>query len=93
MPPFSITFDYEVKDWLTNELNIRDSEVNFNENDVFVKIPVGNKTPMSVNITSISEKPMSIKNVDMDIVATDLICKISKGQFDQVDNVEQEDTI
>jgi hypothetical protein len=92
-PPFKVTFDYEVKDWLTNELNVKDSEVNQNENESFVKVPVGERVPLSINITSISEKPMTVKNVDLDILSSTLIEKVSRNDFQQIDKLEEDDTI
>lgn len=91
--PFKVNFDYEVKDWLTNELNLRDSEASQAENETFAKVPVGDKIPMSVNITSMSQNSVNIKSVMLDIHSTDFIQKLSDGDFQQIDNIEEEDTI
>lgn len=92
-PPFQVSFDYEVKDWLTNELNLKDSEVNNNNTDSFIKVPVDEDVPLSVHINCVSEKAISIKNVDLDIVTKDVISKVSKNSFHEITGFEEGDTI
>jgi hypothetical protein len=92
-PPFEVILNYEVKDWLTNELNSRDSEVNESYLDSFIKVPINEDIPLSINITSISEKALAIKNIDLDIVNTKLISKASKNPFTQVDQLEEGDSV
>lgn len=92
-PPFLVSYNYEVKDWLTNDLNLRDSEANQYSNDSFVKVPVNEKIPMSINLTSLSEKPMTIKSIDIDVLNTELVEKVSRSDFAQIDNFEEDDTL
>lgn len=88
-PPFEVHLNYEVKDWLTNELNVRMSEANHNYSDSFIKIPVEQNIALSIDITSISEKSLTVKNVDLDIIHKDLIKKLGKNEFQQVDSLEE----
>lgn len=82
-----------MKDWLTNGLNVRESEANQNYLDSFIKVPVGEEVPLSIDVTSISEKSISIKNVELDILSTDVISKVSKNKFEPVETLDEGDTI
>ena len=92
-PPFNIEFNYEIKDWLTNELNINEYEVNGSTSDFFVKLPIEEKIPLSISIASISEKPMTIQNVDIEIYNKNLFRKISRNEFSPVNMFEEGDVI
>ncbi|CAI2373283.1 unnamed protein product [Moneuplotes crassus] len=92
-PPFKVELNYEVKDWLTNGLNVRESEANQSHLDSFIKVPVGEEVPLSIDVTSISAKPISIKNVELDILSTGMISKVSKNKFEPVETLDEGDTI
>lgn len=94
LPPFKIEFDYEIKDWLTNELNIKDYEANESVYESFIKLPVNELVPLAVTVTSVSEdKPMTVESVDLAILKQDLIKKVSRTEFISVDAFEKGDSI
>lgn len=98
-PPFVVNFDYQVKDWLTNGLNVRETEAA--ENHVnYVKIPVREDVPLSVHVASISEKPMTIKNITLDVSKSVLLNGgvhnieiVSQEPFLQIEDIEQDDSV
>ena len=92
-PPFKIEFDYEIKDWLTNELNINDYEANGRNYESFIKLPIAEKVPLSISIASISERPMTIQNVDIEILNRELLRKVSRNQFSPVHMFEEGDVV
>ena len=91
-PPFNVSFDYQVKDWLTNGLNQRDQESDSTSHS-FVKIPVGEKVPLFVNVMSISEQPMTIKDISLEIADTRMMEKLSQNVFTQTDELEKNDAV
>ena len=91
-PPFVINFDYQVKDWLTNGLNENQDDLGKDEYN-FIKVPVNEHVPLSINVNSISERPMTIKNISLDVLDTRLISKIWQSPFSQIDQLEQDDSV
>lgn len=93
LPPFEVALNYEVKDWLTNELNLNDQEISQTHPDVFVKVPAHEQVPLSISVTSLSESVASVNNVDLHVLNTHLEKNQNQNEFRPVQRLEEGDTV